>query len=50
MKYFFLSEKNIEELKTVIKRKDKNIEEKLKNLFKKLKIKFILFFLLLLLF
>ena len=44
MRYFFLTENNIEELKGEIKKNNKNLEEKVKKLIKKFKIKFILFF------
>ena len=44
MKYFFLTEKNIEEIKIESRKNDKNLEAKVKKLTKIIRIKFILFF------
>ena len=44
MKYFFLSEKVIEEIKEDIKKNNTNMQEKINKLNKKLKIKFTIFF------
>ena len=43
MRYFFLSEKDIEEIKEERKKNNTNMEEKVKKLIKKLRIKFIIF-------
>ena len=44
MRYFFLTEHDIEQLKEEINKKNKNLEEEVKKLLKKMKIKFVLFF------